>query len=339
MGETAIQTTDRTRMTAWSAAVTMAVALGAASAWASDVTVIGSTWQEQQAASSECRMPVEVVPTPQADASLSSDEAAEGPSFGPAESPLGPSGEPMDEGPCCFRRFSLAQCALETDWYAKFDYFCWKEQAHDVDSVDEHGALYTIGYMRRNGAKRFRAEVFTGTMNYTTGINWRSEDMGTITRYTGARTEFELLWDLNRRNGPPLNCFAGIGTRFWIRDIKDAQFDTGLSLIGHQETWVTLYPYLGIEQKWRARNCFEFFLSGRIGSTAWTYQSAASLGGPRLSPTACLTGQIEFGMYYEHLVTSVSFEAMTWGRSPTVNGDYQPSSQMYTTGVKVGLRY
>jgi hypothetical protein len=156
----------------------------------------------------------------------------------------------------------------------------------------------------------------------------------------GVRTEFELLWDWNHERLPPSNCYVGLGTRFWIRDIKDSEFIPGFFTVGHQENWVTLYPYVGMEKCWHSRTaCMDFFLSGRVGATAWTYQSCASLGGPVHYPAACPIGLVELGFTYENLITSVSFEAMTWARSAAVGGESQPPSQLYMTGVKIGLRY
>jgi hypothetical protein len=92
----------------------------------------------------------------------------------------------------------------------------------------------------------------------------------------------------------------------------------------------------------------ELFLSGRIGCTAMTYQHSSlvtydSHQNPiypeSLYPGANFMGQCEVGYRYEHFFISIYFDAMNWGKSPTVQGMYQPSSLMLEVGIKTGLSF
>ena len=219
----------------------------------------------------------------------------------------------------------MAQRPLEASWYTRFDYFVFKEQSYGNDLFDEHGTLYTLGYVRSRGATRLRVEVFTGTMNYTPGYTWSGISFESITRYLGARGEFELIWDVQRDGCSAVSAFVGIGSRFWIRDLKDGTLPSNNFWMGDQENWWTLYPYVGLEKKWDLWGCEQIFLSGRVGPTAWTYEYASTGGAPSLSPSTGVTGQVELGLRHEQFYMTAYFEAMTWGQSPVVRATACPA--------------
>jgi hypothetical protein len=317
------------RMAVWLVGLAFFITLSVAAARAGEFTVIGSPPQGQSADISYS-IPMGTGATPAA----------------PGTQPLVSGGSASTTDVSVYPEHWYDACnfasrPLDRCWYARFDYYSWKEQYLGDNLVDEHGTLYTVGYVRTNGAKRVRAEFFTGTMNYTPGDLPRSTyQLDTTSRVMGTRVEFELLWDVHINDCVTLNFFSGIGGRFWIRDIQDRQVTSDIWIDGHQEDWFTLYPYIGMERRWNYDPCMDFFLSCRIGSTAWTYQSCSELGGPVLHPQACMTGQIEFGLQYqEHLVVSLYFDAMTWVHSGVVDDTFQPNSQLYTTGIKLGLSF
>ncbi len=144
----------------------------------------------------------------------------------------------------------FCQRPVEAEWYTRFDYFAWNERSGRTQIDSEHGTLYTLGYARCFGADRFRGELFTGTMNFS-GTNWVGDPADSTTTYLGVRGEYEWLWDMSLPGCPPATLFAGVGTRFWIRDIKDGTvLSTGDFFTGHQENWWTIYPYVGLEKRW-----------------------------------------------------------------------------------------
>ncbi len=239
--------------------------------------------------------------------------------------------------------FAFAQQPVVADWYARFDYFFWNERNGGTQIDSEHGTLYTLGCSQCFGADRFRGEIFTGTMNFS-GYDWFGTWFGSFveshTNYLGVRGEYEWVWDLNLHGCPPATVFAGIGTRFWIRDIKDDWIPGPDSLsVGYQETWWTLYPYLGLEKRWPCNVGEEIYARGRLGCTVFTYEFFGGHGGVPLYPRPDLTGQVEVGFRHDQLFIAAYFEAMTWNESPTVRNAFQPLSQMFTTGLKLGLSF
>ncbi len=235
--------------------------------------------------------------------------------------------------------FVFAEQPVLVEWYTRFDYFAWNERSGGTELDSEHGTLYTLGCTRCFGADRFRGELFTGTINYS-GTNGLGDLADSTTTYLGVRGEYEWLWDMNLRGWPSATVFAGVGTRFWLRDIRDGTvLSSGDFSVGHQETWWTFYPYVGLEKRWPCNVGEEIYVRGRLGCTVFTYQFFGLDEGTPLYPRPDITGQVECGFRHDQLFIAVCFEAMTWNASPTVRNSFQPLSQMFTTGLKLGLSF
>jgi len=237
-------------------------------------------------------------------------------------------------------RAAVSERFVESTWYTRVDYFHWNERMDGADLVNEDGTLLTLGYVRRIGVERFRAELFGGAMNYD---GYGQFDDGTIeplksdTNYLGLRGEYDLL--LEPDCWPTVSFFVGIGTRFWIRDLPDGMTTLGNDVWGYQETWWTIYPYIGMEKRRTFDNGCEFYASGRIGCTAVTYQFASFTDSAALYPRPDLMGQLECGIRSRHLFLSANFETLAWGESPVVRDTLQPYSRMFTVGLKTGLSF
>jgi hypothetical protein len=238
---------------------------------------------------------------------------------------------------------ALGNRLVESTWYTRVDYFHWNERYEGQDFVNEYGTLITLGYMRRIGIERFHIALFGSTMRYVGAGqfqddygNWYTEPLTSSTSYLGALGEYDLHFE--PESFPNTSFFLGIGTRFWIRDLKDGISDYGNPVYGYQETWWTIYPYLGLEKKRSPGENWEFYYAGRIGCTAITYQYA-SWGYVPLYPKAGLTGQLELGLRGRTAFISLYTEAMAWGQSDVVEGALQPNSQMLTIGLKTGFSF
>jgi hypothetical protein len=226
-------------------------------------------------------------------------------------------------------------------WYVRLDMFDWNERLDRASFVDESGLLTTIGYQRRVGRGRFRFELFAGTMDYDghaqDGYYLIPYEQADGTRYFGGRGEFEYLveplsWSYNR-------IVLGIGTRAWQRRLYDGALPTGERIEGYDETWLTVYPYVGIETKEEmiVGPRMRLFGGARIGFTAFTSEDV-SLGvtlRPRCGPVV----QFELGMRNERLAVSLFGETMCWGESPEVDGYLQPCSTMTTFGCRLLYRF
>jgi hypothetical protein len=247
---------------------------------------------------------------------------------GPANAAAVQSDVPMQE---------LGNRLIESTWYTRIDYFNWNERSDGEDFVNEYGTLITLGYMRRVGIERFHAALFGATMQYK-GFgqmeDYSLEPLSSATGYLGALAEYDL--HIEPDSLPTVSIFVGVGTRFWIRDLKDGITDYGNPSYGYQETWWTIYPYLGLEKKKSYGNSMEFYYSARIGCTAMTYEYA-TWGGVALYPKPGLTGQLEGGLRGRTAFISIFTETMSWGESDTVAGMLQPNSRMFTLGLKTGF--
>lgn len=227
----------------------------------------------------------------------------------------------------------------ESSWYTRIDYFHWNEKIGGADFVNESGPLWTLGYQHRTGAERFRTELFGGVVDYHGGAQFEDgsfEPYSNTTNYLGFRVEYEYLmcpWDW-----PNGHFFAGIGTRFWARDLKDAVTPSGAEVWGYQEFWWTIYPYIGIETRRPTDWGAEWFSNFRVGMTPITYQHA-SFSDAALYPGVGLTAQAELGLRGRAVSASFFYEYMNWKRSGISQGYYQPASQEYTIGGRFGLTF
>jgi hypothetical protein len=150
------------------------------------------------------------------------------------------------------------------------------------------------------------------------------------------RGEYDLLIEPDA--WPLLTFSTGIGTRYWIRDLPDDFTASGNFVEGYQETWWTIYPYLGVETREVPGHDFQFYGSGRIGVTAITLERA-TLNDVALYPKPGVIGQLEAGIRGEHLFVGAFFEGFSWQQSAVVRGWLQPNSKMYTVGLKTGFYF
>jgi hypothetical protein len=239
-----------------------------------------------------------------------------------------------------------ADAVRDSTWYFRQDAFWWKERFDGADFVNEHGPLSTLGYLRRSGIERFRIELFGGTVAYDGAGQF---DDGTLlpyhqsfgTNYLGCRGEYDLLIEpacLSR-----VRVILGVGARCWIRDLQNYFPADGPPVIGYQETWLTFYPYVGLETKMLDEPGPRFFGSLRVGATPLNYQHATYFDAT-VYPRCGLTAQSELGVRFQKFSLSAFMEVMTWGQSAEVMGPYgdyvlQPASQMLTVGGKLSYTF
>ena len=220
-------------------------------------------------------------------------------------------------------------------WYVRLDYFDWNERYEALDFVQESGPLLTLGYGRRAGSERVRVELFGGNVDYVGLVQFPSGDelVPSHTRYFGCRGEYELL--LWPEQWPDSDFFLGLGSRLWVRDLPDTVAPSGGLVIGYQETWLTIYPYVGAEFRRWTPGGGQFFASFRGGVVPFTYEYV-SLFDVTLYPKWGGLGQVVLGFRGERLSLSGIFEVMTWNQSALVGGVLQPYSRMFQAGLQAG---
>ena len=257
-----------------------------------------------------------------------------------AEAGAAPDVSPPLGAPLAEIRSEPIERPTESSWSGRIDYFHWNERLDGRDFVNEDGTLVTLSYVRRVGPERFRAELFGGSVGYGAEIEYddgTSEPMSSHTNYLGLRGEYDLVYDPTWWQ--TVSLFAGVGTRFWFRDLPDETTASGTTLWGYQETWWTIYPYLGLETRGTPDvSDLEFFGSARIGCTAITYEHV-SWNDVTLYPKTGITGQLELGLRGPRLFLSGYCEAMTWGESDEVRNSWQPRSQLIAVGLRTGFRF
>lgn len=231
---------------------------------------------------------------------------------------------------------TFADVFRESAWYTRIDYFHWNERLDGADFVNEYGTLVTLGYENRVAIQRYRGELFGATMKYvgaSQSPGLPDVPLHSNTKYLGFRLEYELL--IEPEGLPQVSFFAGLGTRFWIRDMPDGFDDSGAPVSGYQETWWTIYPYIGIEKRRTHDEGIEFYYSARIGATPVTYQRVEDFE-TTLYPQCGLTGKLEAGVRGRRFLLSAYFEAMGWTQSDEVRGSLQPASSFTTVGFEAG---
>lgn len=265
-----------------------------------------------------------------------------------------PSAAPPAEGPplaCAAPSIPAAvDRTIESTWYFRQETFHWNERSQGADFVNEYGPLSTLGYQHRSGIERYRLELFGGTVAYDGAAQL---DNGTLdpyhesngTDYLGVRAEYELLVEPSAF--PQLRFLLGFGTRFWLRDLKDAITPDNVYVTGYQESWWTFYPYIGIETKESNEPGAHFFGSARVGATAFTYQYAdyidldyyPTYSNTVLYPRCGLTAQLQLGVRFQKFSLVAYSEIMTWGESAEVRSSCQPASSMVTFGGQLGYTF
>jgi hypothetical protein len=328
----------------WRIALTLAVLAGTCSAWAQDFSPGLPPGRPLDVGLDGADMPVPGWPAPPDVAPWQPANPTGAGFVGPPPYRPG-SGGPADfasirpqAAPVAGERFT------ESTWYARADYFHWNERLDGADFVNEYGLLSTVGYQRRNGPERFRFELFGSTVNYRGAAMYEdgsSEPLSSTTNYLGVRGEYDLL--LEPDCWPQVSFFIGIGTRFWIRDLVNGFTEFGDPVMGYQESWWTIYPYLGVEKRRVLGDGMEFYGSARIGCTAVTYERVSYFD-VTLYPKAGIEGQAEVGLRSRRLFVAGFFEAMTWRQSSIVRDTLQrdtlqPDSRLFTVGLKTGFSF
>jgi hypothetical protein len=239
---------------------------------------------------------------------------------------------------------------IESSWYFREESFHWNERFAGADFVNEYGPLSTLGYQHRSGIERFRLEIFGGTVAYYGGAQLADGttepyDQSDGTNYIGFRGEYELL--IEPAALPQIRFVAGLGTRFWFRDLQDTVLGDGTYVTGYQETWWTIYPYIGVETRESKEPGLHFYGLARVGATAFTYQYADYIdpinyplySDTVLYPRCGVTAQLQLGARYQGFSLVAYTELMTWGQSDEVRGALQPASTMFTIGGQVGYTF
>jgi len=247
--------------------------------------------------------------------------------------------------------FSLAIAAspviaADIDIYAQVQSFTWKEFAKGSRLLKESGPIYGVGgsviFPIRQFALKARGEIFGGSVDYE-GETWGGEPVQTDSNYFGFKLEGDFGWVFHVTEGSSLEPFAGLGYRWWLRDLESTHEATG-----YLENWSSLYLRLGGRGDysfWKSLNAFaEASLKFPIYNENTAYLGDVGLEDVTLNPGRRPWFFAEAGIKYALFRMSVFYEGMRFSRSRVVAiddewGVYQPKSTADIFGVNLGVSF
>ena len=223
----------------------------------------------------------------------------------------------------------------------------WAEYADDGPKLlEETGNLYGFGYdiesLKSRIGWRTGGHFFLGEVDYS-GQTWTDIPVTTDVWYAGGEIYADVVPGYRFDSGLWLKSFAGVGTRFWLRDLQDTRTGEGDPVSGAREWWGYLYGRAGLGAEFPvtkdimvfgefglklpiyARNEAEFFLSG-----------SPSVG---LEPEAKVSGFGAAGCRWKQWGAKITYDALRFDRSDAVSSGmyslYQPRSEADVYSVEV----
>lgn len=236
--------------------------------------------------------------------------------------------------------------------YPFVQYFTWKEfddagKRLLKESGPQFGAGGAIKLALLQGdvgamTLKGKLEVFGGQVDYD-GQYQDGTPAKTDVDYIGLKQELTVGWAIPLRQ-VSIEPFAGLGYRWWLRDIKGSG--------GYTEHWSTLYLLLGARSKYKISADSDFFI---MGGAKYAFENENSIydfpgvGDVRLEPGNDWAAVAEGGIKYKHITASIYYENFIFPASPGVlKSDSlshsnviisQPRSESEIIGIKVGWAF
>jgi hypothetical protein len=243
----------------------------------------------------------------------------------------------------CFMAFHTTASARDFEIYGKGEQFTWKEFDEDGSRLlKESGRIYGIGistkYIFRNNLTiRARAEIFGGTVDYDgqacNNITGSCSPTTTDTSYVGSKIEGDFGLRIVSTEKFFLEPFAGIGSRYWERDIKSTSHATG-----YLEKWRTVYTRLGLNSELRITSVWDIFAEWGVRLPLHT-ENRVDVLGLTLEPGNSTSFFAEIGTRISMLKLVAFYEGMRFSKSPVKYRYYQPKSEADMYGINIGLEF
>ena len=245
-----------------------------------------------------------------------------------------------------FGIISASAIAAEYDVYGKIESFTWKEYS-DSDSqlLKESGPIYGLGGSAKSNITesltlKFKGELFLGSIDYD-GQTQAGTPVKTDTDYFGFKIEGDTGWKFMVAEKSSLEPFAGLGYRWWLRDIQS----TG-NAIGYEETWWSFYARLGIHGDHTFSDQLKAFAEAGVKLPIHTENeidlSVIGLSTITVEPGNKASVFAEIGLKWTVLKASVFYEGMRFSKSgldDVYDAFRQPESKADIFGVNVGVSY
>lgn len=241
---------------------------------------------------------------------------------------------------------STSATATEYDIYGKVESFTWKEYKDDGSQfLKESGPIYGLGVSAKSNITesltlKFKGELFGESIDYD-GQTQAGAPVKTDTDYFGFKIEGDAGWKFMVAEKSSLEPFAGLGYRWWNRDIQSAG-----SAIGYEERWWNFYARLGIRGDHAFTDKLKAFAEAGV-KLPMHNESEVDLSVVGLSTVTVEPGNkasvfAEIGLKWTMLKASVFYEGMRFSKSgldDVYHAIYQPKSKADIFGVNVGVSF
>lgn len=232
----------------------------------------------------------------------------------------------------------------ETDIYFKIESFTWKEYEDGGSQLlKESGPIYGLGASTKldiikSLTLKFKSELFGESIEYD-GQTWAGTPVKTYTDYFGFKVEGDIGRIFMMTEKSSLEPFAGLGYRWWLRDIQNSS-----NSIGYEETWWSSYARLGIRSNHIFSDQLNAFAEAGVKFPMNT-ENEADLSVLGFSTVTLEPGNetsffAEAGLKREKLKFSIFYEGMRFSKSSldnNYNAFYQPESKADIFGVNIGI--
>lgn len=233
--------------------------------------------------------------------------------------------------------------------YLTTQYFTWEEHQEGRRLLRERGALTSLGVVlgltQSSFCIRAKGELFGGEVGYNgTTQAPESEPIRTDVGYFGIREELDLGYRM-QSGAFRLEPFAGLGHRWWLRDLQDTASADGSPVQGYTESWQTVYGRFGARGQTGVGSRIKVVAEGGVKYPFYTGNSVdfAGSGKTTFHPEARWSGFAETGFSYRNLNMTLLYEGFRFGASPLkpIQNRYyfQPQSSSDIFGLRVGWTF
>ncbi len=238
----------------------------------------------------------------------------------------------------------------EFDVYGTIESFTWKEfDDSGGEFLEESGPIFGAGITAKGLIQpltiKGRAELFSGSVDYD-GQTQAGMSVTSDTEYLGGKVEADLGWLIVIDETFALEPFAGIGYRWWERDIKS----TGTA-IGYIENWWSSYVRLGLRSESEISTQSKLFaeVGAKIAIKNENEVDLTEIGLPLITvePANATAFFAEIGLRGEPFVISLFYEGLRFKKSdmvivsagPAILGFTQPESEADIFGLNAGFAF
>ncbi len=233
-----------------------------------------------------------------------------------------------------------ANAAAESDVYLKVESFTWKEfDDNGSQLLEESGPIYGLGASAKSDIAELlifkgKAELFGGSIDYD-GQTQAGTPVKTDTNYLGIKIEGDLGWKFMIAEKSSFEPSAGLGLKWWIRDIQS----TG-SVTGYDEEWTSFYARLGVYGIHSFSDRQKVFAEAGVRLPLYN-ENKADIFGVTVKPGKEASFFAEAGLKWAMLKVSIFYEGMRFSKSDPVSGVgiivWQPESKADIFGLTVGM--